>query len=95
VLRAIDIQTGATAWELPQIGAAQSWGGVLTTASGLVFFGEDGGAFMAADAATGVPLWHFQANAHWKASPMTYTFDGRQHIAVAAGSSILSFALVE
>jgi len=95
VLRAIDIQTGAIAWELPQIGGAQSWGGVLTTASGLVFFGEDGGALMAADATTGVRLWHFQANAHWKASPMTYTFDGQQHIAVAVGSTILSFALVE
>jgi alcohol dehydrogenase (cytochrome c) len=95
VLRAIDIQTGAVAWELPQIGSAQSWGGILTTASGLLFFGEDGGAFMAVDAATGAPLWHFQANAHWKASPMTYTFDGRQYVAVAAGSSILSFALLE
>ena len=77
VLRAIDIQTGAIAWELPQTGAAQSWGGVLATASGLVFFGEDGGALVAVDAASGAPLWHFQANALWKASPMTYVFDGQ------------------
>jgi alcohol dehydrogenase (cytochrome c) len=95
VLRAIDLKTGAIAWELPQTGPAQSWGGTLATASGLVFFGEDGGALMAVDASTGTPLWHFQANTLWKASPMTYMFDGRQHIAVAAGSSILSFALVE
>jgi len=26
---------------------------------------------------------------------MTYVFDGRQHIAVASGPNILSFALVE
>jgi alcohol dehydrogenase (cytochrome c) len=95
VLRAIDVKTGAVAWELPQAGAARSWGGTLATASGLVFFGEDGGALMAVDAASGKPLWQFQANTLWKASPMTYLFDGRQHVAVAAGSSILSFALVE
>ena len=50
---------------------------------------------MAVDAASGAPLWHYQANAHWKASPMTYVFDGKQHIAVASGPNILSFALVE
>jgi alcohol dehydrogenase (cytochrome c) len=50
---------------------------------------------MAVDAASGTPLWHFQANTPWKASPMTYMFDGTQYVAVAAGSAILSFALVE
>jgi alcohol dehydrogenase (cytochrome c) len=95
VLRAIDIKTGRVAWELPQTGPAHSWGGTLATATGLVFFGEDSGAFMAVDAATGAPLWHFQANTVWKASPMTYTFDGKQYVAVAAGSSILAFALVD
>ena len=44
-------------------------------------FGEDGGALMAADAATGKPLWSFQTNQTWKASPMTYVFDGKQYIA--------------
>ncbi len=94
VLRAIDYKTGEVAWELPQAGPAQSWGGTLATSSGLVFFGEDGGALMAVDASTGRPLWHFQANTLWKSSPMTYMFDGTQHIAVAAGPTIISFALV-
>ena len=40
-------------WELPQPGPAESWGGTLTTATGLVIFGEEGGALMAADAVTG------------------------------------------
>ncbi len=95
VLRAIDVRTGAIAWELPQLGPAHSWGGVLATAGGLVFLAEDGGAFLAVDAKSGAPLWHFQANAPWKASPMTYVFDGTQYVAVAAGSAILAFALVE
>jgi alcohol dehydrogenase (cytochrome c) len=95
VLKALDIHTGAIVWELPQPGPAQSWGGTLATATGLVIFGEEGGALMAADAATGKPLWSFQTNHTWKASPMTYSFDGKQYIGVAAGSNILAFGIQE
>ncbi len=93
VLKAVDIHTGAVKWEVAQPGPAQSWGGTLATASGLVIVGEESGALMAVDALNGKPLWSFQTNATWKASPMTYMFDGKQHIAVAAGPNILSFAL--
>jgi alcohol dehydrogenase (cytochrome c) len=93
VLRAIDIHTGKIKWELPQNGRAESWGGTLATSTGLVFFCEDSGAFMAVDAESGKPLWNFQLNANWKASPMTYRFDNRQYFAVAAGSDIVAFAL--
>jgi alcohol dehydrogenase (cytochrome c) len=93
VLKAIDVRTGAIAWELPQPGPAYSWGGTLATATGLVIVGEDGGGLMAVDAATGRPLWSVQTNQTWKASPMTYMFDGRQFIAVAAGPAIIGFAL--
>jgi alcohol dehydrogenase (cytochrome c) len=95
ILRAIDIRTGAIAWELPQRGDAQSWGGTLATASGLVIFGEDGGGLMAVEAATGKTLWNFLSNNIWKASPMTYMFDGKQYVAVAAGSNIVSFGILE
>ena len=95
ILKAIDIHTGAIKWELPQPGPAQSWGGTLSTATGLVIFGEDGGALMAADAATGQPLWSFQTNQNWKASPMTYVFDKKQYIGVAAGSTIIALAVQE
>ncbi len=95
ILRAIDIQTGKIAWELPQVGPATTWGGTLSTAAGLVFFCEDSGAFMAADAETGKPLWSFQTSQYWKASPMTYGFDGKQYLAVAAGSTIFAFGLME
>ena len=95
VLKAIDIRTGAIAWELPQPGPANSWGGTLATASGLVIFGEEGGALMAVDALTGKPLWSFQTNHSWKASPMTYSFDGKQYVAVAAESSIIALSIVE
>ena len=93
ILRAIDFRTGAIAWELPQRGPAFSWGGTLATSTGLVIFGEDGGALMAADAVTGKPLWMFQTNQTWKASPMTYMFDGKQYIGVAAGGNIIVFGV--
>lgn len=93
ILRAIDIQTGRSSWESPQVGQGFSWGGTLATATGLVFFGEDSGAFAAADAKTGATLWSFQTNQLWKASPMTYSFDGKQYVAVAAGPNIIAFGL--
>jgi alcohol dehydrogenase (cytochrome c) len=93
ILRAIDISTGEIRWEVAQVGRASTWGGTLATAGGLVFFGDDSGALSAVDALDGQRLWQFDANAEWKASPMTYVFDRRQYIAVAAGPSIVAFAL--
>jgi len=92
-LRAIDVQTGKIVWQYPQIGPGNSWGGVLSTAGGVVFFGDDSGAFAAVDGRSGNPLWYFHTNELWKASPMTYMADGKQYVAVAAGSNILSFGL--
>jgi alcohol dehydrogenase (cytochrome c) len=95
ILRAIDIQTGSIVWELGQTGAVDSWGGTLSTAGGLVIFGEDSGSLMAADAASGKPLWSFQTSQLWKASPMTYMFDNKQYVAVATGSNIIAFGLAD
>jgi alcohol dehydrogenase (cytochrome c) len=93
-LRAINIQTGEIAWDLPQVTtAATASAGVISTASGLVFFGENSGFFMAADAATGKVLWQFPTNQTWKGSPMTYVFDNKQYIAMAVGQSIMAFGL--
>jgi alcohol dehydrogenase (cytochrome c) len=93
-LRAINIQTGEIAWDLPQVsGAATASAGVISTASGLVFFGENSGSFMAADAATGRVLWEYSTNHTWKASPMTYVFDNKQYVAIAVGQTITAFGL--
>jgi alcohol dehydrogenase (cytochrome c) len=93
VLRALDIETGKVAWEVPQSGNVDSWGGVLSTAGNVVFFADDSGAFAAADARSGARLWSFQTSQLWKASPMTYTFDNQQHVAIAAGPNIIAFGL--
>jgi PQQ-dependent dehydrogenase (methanol/ethanol family) len=93
-LRALNIETGAIAWEVPQVGPAErNYSGVLATAGGLVFYGESSGGFAAVDAKTGATLWHFESGNTWKGSPMTYTVDGHQYVAIAAGANILSFGL--
>ena len=94
VLRAFSLETGKIAWELPLAGPPEkNYSGVLSTAGGLVFFGETSGGFAAVDAKSGKYLWHFEASEPWKASPITYMVDGRQYVAIASGSNILSFAV--
>jgi len=58
-----------------------------------VIVGEDGGGLMAVDAVTGKVLWNFETQHNWKASPMTYMFDGTQYIGVVAGSNVIAFAV--
>ncbi len=93
VLRAIDPKTGRIAWELPQSGRANTWGGTLVTQTGVLFFAEDSGRLAAVDAATGKSLWCFDANQSWKASPMAYQSDGREYIAIASGQTVTAFGL--
>jgi alcohol dehydrogenase (cytochrome c) len=38
-------------------------------------------------------LWHFNVGQLVHASPMSYAIDGKQYIAVAAGSDVFAFAL--
>ena len=92
-LKAIDIQTGKTAWEIPGVGGGILGSGLMATAGGLIFYGDGSGAFVAADAKSGKPLWHFDTGQNYKAGPMTYTIGDVQYIGMAAGSTILAFSL--
>jgi alcohol dehydrogenase (cytochrome c) len=94
-LRAINIETGEIAWEIPQPGPARAktWSGVLATAGRLVFYGQPNGGFAAVDQRDGKALWRFPTNVFMKASPITFTVGGYQYIAVAAGADILCFGL--
>ena len=94
VLRAIRVDGGGIAWQVPLLGAPDlNYSGAMATAGGVVFFGETSGGIAAVAAGDGRYLWHFETNQAIKGSPMTYTIDGRQYVAVAAGSNILAFAL--
>jgi alcohol dehydrogenase (cytochrome c) len=93
-LRALDFQTGKVAWEIAGVGGSVTASGVLSTAGGLVFYGDNtGGALVAVDAKTGRRLWHFDTGEVWKASPMTYAIDGTQYIGVVAGANVMVFGL--
>ncbi len=94
-LRALNIDTGEIAWEVPQPGPARAktWTGVMATAGGLVFYGQPNGGFAAVDQKTGKTLWTYQTNVRMKASPMTFSVNGKQYVAVAAGPNILCFGL--
>ena len=96
-LRALDIDTGAIQWEIAQPGplVLKTWSGVVGTASGLIFYADPNGALVAVDEKTGKMLWHYDTNVGMKGPPMTYAVDGKQYVAVTAGSTLLSFALPE
>jgi len=93
VLVAYSLDTGSVAWRYPQTGRGHSSGGTMTTAGGLLFFGDDAGSLEAVDAQTGKSLWHFNTGQDMSASPMSYAVAGKQYVAIAAGSDIFSFAL--
>jgi alcohol dehydrogenase (cytochrome c) len=93
VLLAISVADGKRVWDYPQTGQGHSWGGTLTTAGGLVFFGDDANSFEAVEASTGRALWHFNTGQNMHASPMTFSAAGVQYVAVAAGGDIFCFSL--
>jgi alcohol dehydrogenase (cytochrome c) len=90
-LRALDPHTGEMKWEFRHHSAP--WGGTLSTAGGLIFTGDIEGNFIALDASTGKPLWHFQTGSAIYAPPVTYALEGRQYVAIAAGAGLIVFAL--
>ena len=95
ILLAYSVEGEKPTWRYVQSGEGHSSAGVLTTAGGLVFFGDDARSFEAADATSGKPLWHFNAGQNISASPMTYAVNSQQYVTIAAGSNILSFTLPE
>jgi len=91
-IRAIDPQTGAIKWNFDlyqgSVGA-----GVLSTAGGVVFASAKDGNLIALDARTGAELWHYQTGAEINASPISYSVDGKQYVAVSTDSALFTFAL--
>ncbi len=79
-------------WEFKFL--APSATGVLSTAAGLVFAGDNDGNILAMDSRSGKLLWNYQlgSNVHGT-SPTTYMLDGRQYVLVPAGATLVAFAL--
>ena len=94
-LEALDIEDGRIVWKVPELGPVEGKrnAGILATAGGLLFYGDPSGEIVAADARNGEALWHFPSNGETKASPMTYTVNGKQFVGLAVGPNILGFGL--
>src|SRR5579862_9781381 len=90
-LKAIDPATGAIKQKFQH--TSPTWSGVLSTAGGLVFSGDAEGNFIAFDATSLKPLWHFQMGGAVYAAPIAFAVDGKEYVAIAAGSSIYAFGL--
>jgi len=94
-IRALGLTTGKLQWEYKLIGAHRYGAGLVSTAGGLIFAGSPEGSFIALNAHTGKELWHFNTGRIIKASPITYSFQGKQYLAVGAGSNVVAFGLLE
>ena len=94
ILRAIDVQTGRIAWEIAAGGGRQLVGRHVEhrRRRGVLRRGERRASWPSTPS-TAACSWAFQTNQFWKASPMTYVFDEKQYVAVAAGSDIIAFGL--
>ena len=98
-LAAVDLKNGKLKWEVPlgimmnpqKYPDARNWGsinlgGAITTAGGLVFISSSmDGFFRAFDINTGKIVWETQLPAGGQATPMTYQWNGKQYVVIAAG----------
>ena len=94
VMMAIDYRTGTVVWS-HELGDKSGVliSGLLSTEGDLVFSGDSAGNFMAVEPASGKTLWHVGLDQFVTNAPMTYAFDGRQYILVAANDTLYCFGL--
>lgn len=105
-LTAINVNTGDIAWQIPfgtmegvpaglKTGTPNLGGGPMTTAGGLTFIGATvDHMFRAFDTKSGEELWSTKTNEVIHANPISYMGkDGKQYIAVSAGTELLTYKL--
>jgi alcohol dehydrogenase (cytochrome c) len=90
-LAKIDMSTG----EIKQLymGRSQTNGSVVTTAGGLVFWGDLNRRFFAFDAESGKALWQTILGGSISVSTISYGVNGKQYVAVMTGDGLLTGSL--
>jgi alcohol dehydrogenase (cytochrome c) len=83
IIQAIDMEAGKVVWETRRRQTPDM--GILTTAGGLLFTGWMDRQFAAYDQASGKELWSTGVSGVPNASPVTYSVDGKQYIAIVTG----------
>jgi len=91
VIRGYDVKTLDQKWEF-KLGDI-TWGGVLSTATDLVFGGGRDGYFVALDGKTGALLWKGSVGGQINAGAMSYAVNGKQYVSIGAGNSVFTYAL--
>lgn len=98
-LSAVDLESGEILWKVPlgttediapwpftDIQGAPNLGGPLVTASGLAFIGAAADNYLRIfDVKTGEELRKLRLPAGGQATPMTYRYQGKQYVVIAAG----------
>lgn len=92
-VRALNPTTGAKVWEYKTTDVSD--GGIVTTASNMLFTGNREGNFFALDATNGALLWHIYLGGQAVASPVTYLVNGKQRVSMAIGHTLYTFGLRE
>jgi alcohol dehydrogenase (cytochrome c) len=89
---AMDPKTGDKKWSF-RLSAPSTEGGILTTASNVLFGGGRDGQFVALDARDGKLLWETNLGPSVSAGPMTYQISGKQYLSIQAGNALYTFTL--
>ncbi len=92
-LLAMDPETGEAVWKYEQFDVSD--GGMLTTATDLLFAGGREGHFHALDARTGELLWKASLGGQIAMAPVTFMVDGVQYVTVVSGNAMATFSLRE
>jgi len=96
-IRCLEARDGALAWE-KELGTESgrllsiTMSGMLTTAGGLLFAG-DNSDFLAVASATGEELWRINTGGRVLAPPVSYRAGEQQYVVVASGRALMAFGL--
>jgi glucose dehydrogenase/plastocyanin len=87
VLDAVNPRTNKIVWQVTTPYGLSNGDGVLTTSAGLLFEGAPDGIISARNAVNGKLLWTWQTGAGIENTPVTYTVNGAQYVAIFAGGN--------
>jgi glucose dehydrogenase len=87
-----DPKTSERRWTF-KLSAPSPEGGVLTTASNVLFGGGRDGQFVTLDSRDGKLLWETNLGLSVAAGPITYLVNGKQYVSIQCGNALYTFGL--
>ena len=87
VLDAVNPKTNKIVWQVTTPYGLSNGDGILTTSAGLLFEGAPNGIFSARNPVNGKVLWSWQTGTGIATTPITYTVNGVQYVAIFAGGN--------